>query len=91
MKKRNAFGWRMNANADGFEQPHGRFIMEVFWNDDKRVWSWAVWAGASVKGRNEQTIIMSGRAPSLEDAKKAVLREATELERDALMEDQKFR
>ena len=89
--KRNTFGWRMNANADGFEQPHGRFTMEVFWNDAKRVWSWAVWAGAKVNGKREQSIIMSGHTPLLDDAKDTVLREASALEREALVEDQKFR
>lgn len=91
VKQAMSFGWRTNASADGFEQTHGRFTMEVFWHDKRRVWAWNVWAGVSRAGKQEQDIVDSGFAHLLHDAKKQVLRVASVLEREALAADQKFR
>ncbi len=92
MEKQRSFGWRVNGGADGFEQPHGRFTMEVFFSDVKRDWTWFVWAGSPGKGaRHSQTIVDRGAESLLTDAKKAVLRAASALEREALIEDQKLR
>jgi hypothetical protein len=91
VKQAMSFGWRTNAGADGFEQDHGRFTMEVFWNEVKRVWAWNVWAGVSRAGKRDQSIVANGTEFLLHDAKKAVLRVASGLERQALVEDQKFR
>lgn len=38
-----AFGWRSNANADGFEQNHGRYTVEVYWKEDEGSWGVHVW------------------------------------------------
>ena len=91
MKKNLTFGWRINGNADGFEQDHGRFVMEVFWNDRKRTWAFNIWTRALVGGRPDQVIVNKGIAPSLVEAKQAALREASVREREALNEDKKFR
>lgn len=77
------FGWRSNSGADGFEQDHGRYVMEVFWNESARKWEWVIWSGAMIVAQNE--------SPSLAEAKKAVLRSAAHLEREAIKEDKKFR
>lgn len=93
MKEQRSFGWRVNGGADGFEQPHGRFTMEVFFSEKKRDWTWFVWAGGNktaADARN-QNIVDRGSELMLSDAKKAVLRAASALEREALIEDQKYR
>lgn len=91
MKQEMSFGWRANANADGFEQDHGRFTMEVFWNEVKRVWAYNIWAGVNRAGKRDQSVVSTGMEFLLHDAKKGALRMASELERRALAEDQKFR
>jgi hypothetical protein len=78
-----SFGWRINGGADGFEQDHGRYVMEVWWHDDGRGWQWIVWDGATIVSQNSE--------PTLEGAKKAALRSASHLERVAVSEDKKFR
>ena len=90
-KRQMNFGWKVNRDADGFEQDHGRFTMEVYWHDLKRTWVWAIWADVVANGKREATVIKRSLAPTLADAKKAVLRVASQFERDALTEDQKFR
>ena len=93
MKQITSFGWRVNGSADGFEQPHGRFTMEVFWDDANRdmPWAWLVWTNALVQGKADQTIVSKGKEPSLDWAKRAVIEKAAKLEKVALQEDKKFR
>lgn len=86
-----AFGWRINENADGFEQSHGRFIIEVFWNSKILKWGIAVWANRMIGGDNTQLIVREGTESDLTDAKKAGLRMAAVLEKEAIMEDIKSR
>ncbi len=86
-----SFGWKVNRRADGFEQQHGRFTMEVFWSEAERVWKWAVWVDQNIDGKFQQSILAQGRSGRLADAKKTVMREAAEFERDSIDEDKKFR
>lgn len=84
MGKHMGFGWRANLSADGFEQHHGRFTMEVFWSDAERSWSWVIWSG-----KNLILDVNKSLRLSLEEAKHQVLKEASALERQALQEDKK--
>jgi hypothetical protein len=90
-KRQFEFGWRVNQGADGFEQTHGRFTMEVFWHEPKRSWGWVVWSTLMIDGTKRQAKIAEGVENTLINAKKTVLRSASALERESLLEDQKFR
>ncbi len=76
-----AFGWTANQKADGFEQEHGRFTVEVFWNEGNHMWSWIVWSPAV---KDEQEILSRGRELRLASAKVTGLRAASDLEKGAL-------
>lgn len=92
MGKNTSFGWRANGAADGFEQDHGRFTMEVFFQDKTRQWVWLVWSsGPIVSGQPSHTIVSKGTTKTLEDAKVVVHETAARMERDAIKEDQKRR
>ena len=79
-----AFGWRANGNADGFEQEHGRFIIEVYWNSKKREWGVYIWGRVSAGGKVEQRIMRETSDPDLTQAKKIGIRIASVLEKEAL-------
>jgi hypothetical protein len=81
------YGWRINGSQDGFEQEHGRFIMEVFWFGAKHMWAWSVWARNVVDGRVDQVIVAQGRHKDLDAAKAEVLHEAADLEKEAMRKD----
>ena len=92
MGKNTSFGWRANGGADGFEQDHGRFTMEVFFEEASKMWTWLVWsAGPIVSGQPSHTIVARGKKALLTDAKAIVLENAARMEKEAIKEDQKFR
>lgn len=77
MSKALTFGWMSNTGADGFEQEHGRFTAEVYWDDVVRVWKWVVWGP-------DQNVLNRGHHKALAGAKIASLRLAADLEKQAL-------
>ena len=79
-----AFGWKANGSADGFEQAHGRFVIEVYWNSKKRHWGINIWGRKIVDGVSEQITVREGYDPDLNTAKKIGLRMASVLEKEAL-------
>lgn len=83
-KPQLAFGWRSNTNADGFEQDHGRFTIEVYWKGSKRTWGVNIWGRVLVDGKYQMAVIREGSDPDLNSAKKIGLRLATTLEKEAL-------
>lgn len=77
---KSAFGWKANGTADGFEQSHGRYTLEVYWNERTRRWSALVWQTIINEDKvKTPTIIREGDTETLRGAKHMAVSMAADL------------